>query len=408
MADWLLLRLPRDPEALASWLVVDADGRPLGRVRSGSLAEAAADAAQRRVAALLGASDVLQLWLQLPQRAGRRAGALIAYAVEEHIAGDIEGEHCAAGARDAAGRTEVVVVARSLLESSLARLAGAGIAPALVCSEAALLPRLAGFRVALLDGESLATGDEAGSVRVLPAPPGAIADALELAGGETGLATPMLLYCAAAEWPKFAREVEACRARFASLKVQLLEDGPLALYAAQLSGALPVNLLQGAYAPRGSHAAQWQRWRMAAGLAALLVALHAGSQAWQLHQLRGRHAQLDQEIAGLAGPDLAAGAGEVRARAEALLRGGDAATGRGALLPALQALALAMHAAPDARLDALSFRDGALQLKLRAANAQSIDRINQALQSGGWHPELVSGQPDGDAFIGSVELRPGA
>ena len=77
-------------------------------------------------------------------------------------------------------------------------------------------------------------------------------------------------------------------------------------------------------------------------------------------------------------------------------------------MPALQGLAQAMNGIPGARVQALSFRDGALQLKLRAGDAQSLDRINRNLRAAGWQAELVSGGAAGDAFEGNIQLRGGA
>ena len=64
------------------------------------------------------------------------------------------------------------------------------------------------------------------------------------------------------------------------------------------------------------------------------------------------------------------------------------------------------HAA-DARqrLQSLDFRDGVVQLKLRAGDAQALERINQSLRAAGWNAELVSGGAAGDAYEGSLRLN---
>ena len=61
-----------------------------------------------------------------------------------------------------------------------------------------------------------------------------------------------------------------------------------------------------------------------------------------------------------------------------------------------------------ARLEALNFHDGALQLKVRAADAQSLDRINRTLRAAGWQADLVSGAAAGDAYEGNIQLRGGS
>ena len=105
---------------------------------------------------------------------------------------------------------------------------------------------------------------------------------------------------------------------------------------------------------------------------------------------------------------MASGEGSIRKRLEPSLLAAQSQGGRSGLLPALQVLARAMSGVPGARVRALNYRDGALQLKLRAGDAQSLDRINQSLRAAGWQAELISGGADGDAFEGNVQLRGGS
>jgi len=68
-------------------------------------------------------------------------------------------------------------------------------------------------------------------------------------------------------------------------------------------------------------------------------------------------------------------------------------------------LAQAMSSVPGARIEALTFQDGALQLKLHTADAQSLERINQSLRTAGWQSEFVSGSAAGDAYEGNLQVR---
>jgi general secretion pathway protein L len=409
MAEWLILRVPRAADVAASWLVADGAGRPLAAVQTGALESAAASAAGRRVAVLVPAAEVLCLEAELPARAGPRAAQLVPFALEEQLANDIESQHFAIAPVAQSGRTAVAVVARTLLDQWLAQLAAAGIAPDLLCSEAALLPRLAGHTVALLDGDTLllAAGDSSPSL-ALSAPTGGLAGALAVALGEDARATQLLLYTSQLDWQHRAAEIEAAQSLLGGLKAQLLGSGPLPWLAAQLQDAAPINLLQGPYAPRSTLSAGWTRWRTAAALAAALLLLHAGSQLWALRHLERAAAELDTQISELAGPQFAGASGSIRPRLEARLRDADGAGGHSGFLPALQSLAQAVSGTPGARLQSVNFRDGELQLKVRASNAQSIDHINQSLRAAGWQAELISGKAAGDAFEGNVQLRGGA
>ncbi len=307
------------------------------------------------------------------------------------------------------GRTAVAVVTRALLEEWLARLSAAGIKPELLCADAALMPRLAGHAVALLENDTLIfTDSEDDAQLTLSAPPGGFAGALEIAFGEELPKTDLLFHANPLDWQRRSTEVEAARSSLASLKVQLLATGALPWLASQLPNAKPINLLQGPYAPRTSLFSNWARWRLAAVLAAVALLLHLGTQSYLLWRLDRNDKELDQAISAIAGPELANDGGSIRKNLEPRLLAAQSQGGRSGLLPALQGLAHAMSGVPGARVRALNYKDGALQLKLRASDAQSLDRINTSLRSAGWQAELVSGGADGDAFEGNIQLRGGA
>lgn len=409
MAEWLTVRMSRAAGTPAAWLVTDEAGRPLAAVQSGTLQSAAAAAAGRRVAVLVHAAEILSLDAELPPRSGARAAQLVPFALEEQLANDVDAQHFAVAPPTATGRTAVAVVSRKLLDEWQAQLKAAGLTPDLMCSEAALLPRVTGQAVALLEGDTLmlAAGVDKPPL-VLSAPPGGFASALDIALGEEAGATSLQLYSNPIDWQRRSAEVEATRARLAGLHTQLLGSGALPWLAAQLPHAAPINLLQGEYAPRTSLRANWSRWRMAAGLAAALLLLHAGAQLYSLWHLGREARELDNQIVALTGPQFAGASESIRPHLEAELRDPGAAGGRSGLLPALQVLAQAMNGMPGARLRSLTFRDGALQLKVRASDAQSIDRINQSLRAAGWQAELTSGGAAGDAFEGNIALRGGS
>ena len=409
MAEWLILRMPRAADAPAGWLVADSEGRPLAPIEVGPLEAAGSAATNRRVAVLVPAAEVLCLDVELPSGSGARAARLVAFALEEQLASDVETQHFAIGRSSVPGRTAVAVVTRALLEEWLAKLSAAGIKPDLLCTDAALMPRLPGHAVALLDNDTLTFTDADDDAQLtLSAPPGGFAGALAIAFGEELASTHLLFHANPLDWQRRSIEVEAARSSLASLKVQLLGTGALPWLAAQLPNAKPINLLQGEYAPRTSFHANWGRWRLAAVLAAAALLLHVGAQSYSLWRLNRNDKDLDRAIAAIAGPELTSGGGSIRKNLEPRLLAAQSQDGRSGLLPALQGLARAMSGVPGARVRALNYRDGALQLKLRASDAQSLDRINQSLRAAGWQAELVSGGADGDAFEGNVQLHGGA
>jgi general secretion pathway protein L len=419
MADWLLLRLPRTPQEPATWLIASAAGAPLAPTQGGPLEAAAGAAAGRRVCVLVPGSDVLLADPELPTRSGVKLQQLVPYALEEHLADNIDELHFAIGRRTGdSARTPVAVVARALMEEWLGALRRAGLEPGCVYADSELLPANPGQAVALLEEDTV-------FVRAPGAPPvslpiDALSEALSIAAspprtpaalaveesGSGGEARGLILYSGTAEWQQHSAQVEEARERFASLKVQLLPDGPLALFAQQLPATAATNLLQGPYAPKRSRAAGFSAWRVAALLLLALVALHVVGKTAELRVLKSKEHEVDASIRDTFHRALPTepGTGDARRRMEqrlAALRNGGGASG---LLGVLQAVAQARGAAA-ASLQSLNFRDGLLELTLNAPDAASLDHLSQQLRNGGWQAQLVGGNTVGSAYQGRVQIH---
>jgi general secretion pathway protein L len=414
MADWFLLRLPREPDTVAAWMVADSSGRMVLPPQSGSLMQAAALAAGRRVCVLVPGADVLLTEAEVPAKtAAAKILQVVPFALEEQLAEDIEDLHFAVGKRHGdSTRMPVAVVSRPVIENWLITLRTSGISPEIMYADSELIPANPGQSVALLDGDGI-TVRPSGSAAV-NMPIDALTEALELARvpeGETpaeGAASrSLLLYTGAAEWHQHAKEVEALREKFDGIKVQLLTGGPLALFAQQLPTTHSINLLQGLYAPTSTFSASWKSWRIAALLLAGLVMLHIGGRAAELFALKRTEKALDASIAETFRSAMPGEQSTLNARRRmeqrllAAQNGGD-----GGLLAALDALAQARGTAPEATVQALSFREGALDLKLTAPDANSLDRISQSLRAGGWQADLTSGNAAENGYEGRIQIKP--
>jgi general secretion pathway protein L len=431
MADWLLLRLPHADGEPASWLVADASGAPLGPVEHGPPERAASAAAGRRVCALVPGADVLLAEPELPAKAGVKLQQLLPYALEEHLADDIDELHFASGKRPADSlRTPVAVVSRALMDEWLAVLKAAGIEAECLYADSELLPRNPGQAVALLEEDSVYVCAPGGAPVSLPAD--ALDEALAIARSAApgtspqeipphGMsahppdadATPaaprgLLLYTGAAEWQRNSATVEAAREHFESIRVQLLTGGPLTLFAQQLPAATPINLLQGVYAPKNPHAVGLRAWRIAAVLLACLVGLHIIGKATELHYLKTKEREVDASIrdtlhAAMPGETATQDARHrMEARLLAVRNGGS--TG---LLAALEALAYARNSAPGTSVQAINFHDGVIDMKLAAPDAASLGHLSELLRNGGWQAEILGGNNVGNVYEGRVQVRAG-
>jgi len=412
MADWLLLRLPRNPQAEASWILADARGNAISAPQSGPLEQAAQRSAGRHVCVVVPGTDVLLTEPELPAKAGAKLAQIVPYALEEQLAEDIDELHFAIGKRNTDGpTTPVAVVALSLMDEWTSTLKAAGLAPEAMYVDSDLLPVNPGHAVALLEDDVVVVRPPVGSTISMPSD--ALAEALQLVKPGTlgdaaeGTGRGLILYTGAAEWQQYSPQVEAVRDQFDGIKVQLLTNGPLTLFAQQLPTAKPINLLQGRYTPQTTRAVGWQAWRVAAMLLAGLVALHALGKGAELFTLKSAEKKVDASIeqafrAAMPGETNATNA---RKRMETKLvsvRG----NGGAGLLSALGAFAEARNSVPGTTIQAMSFHDGQLVLKMGAPDADALDRLSQLLRTSGWQADLTGSNVTNGGYEGSIRIRP--
>lgn len=407
MAEWLLLRFPRTTESAAQWLNADAAGQPLSAPESGPLSAVAAAAGSRHLAVIVSGGEVLQTSVLLPPRAGARLQQVLAYALEEQLATDLDQLHIAAADKLLPdGRQAAAVVDRGLMNHWMDVLGGAGLKPELMCTDTALLPDNPGHAVLLLETDNMHLRLPGAVPVTLPATD--IGGTLRLALGEQPTRElHLIVYASPLDWQKHGGEVEALRPGLGSLKAQLLGSGALPLLAPQLNDPQRINLLQGEYALRSSWTQHWQRWRIAALLLAVWFAVHIAGQAWSYYQLRSAEQKLDMAIKDFATTALPGdvGTGAVRHRVELRLLAAQKNGSNTLLLGALAHVADTRSLGAGAQLQALSYHDSLVDLKFKAADADSLDKLNRSLNSSGWNAQLTSGTVQSGGYEGRIELK---
>jgi general secretion pathway protein L len=409
MSELLLIRFDRaDGDDAATFMVCNDFGQVVQPPRRGTLDAAAAAASLRRVVGLLPASEVVTLDADLPSKAGAKLLQAVPYALEEQVADDIDDLHFAIGARAADGRTPVCIVARTLMQSIDDACAAAGLSLQALHAETALIPGLPGQLVMLLAGDELHLC--APGARAVTLPSASIAESVALVLGEAGATETLglLVYASPADWEARGAEIEALRAHYAGLKVQLLPQGSLPWLAQGLAAGEPINLLQGGFAPRrSSSTGGWRRWRLAAALAGVFLLLSGAGNLWRASRLAAEEKRVDAAIAEAVRP-LFPGEGEVRnprRRVEtqlAAVRG--AGSSGGEFLPALAALAAARSAVPEAELKSLGYRSGSFEVRLKARDAAAIERVGAALRASGWATDLLGGTSTDQAYEGRIRI----
>lgn len=412
MFDGLVVRLPREQGGALTWVGVDRRGQLTTPPGSGDAQELAAAARGQRIALLVPGEDVLHLAAALPSASESKLAQLLPFALEEQVAEDIESQHFAVGARLPDGTVAADVVARARMAEWLTLQSEWGLQFDAIHSESELAPEFEGHVVLLIERDTLTLRAPGRRPALLPM------DDLWLSL-ELGLGVPQselsqfhfVVNATAVDWQRHSAQVEALRDRFASLKIQLLSSGVLPLLAQQLGHTRAINLRQGIYAAPRQYAGSWRAWRLAAGLAAALLVLHLGSQALQWRNLRaqerGLDAELTQTLAGVA-PGERYGADLRRRMEKRLASASSGASQRDSLLGMLTAVAQARQNAPATRIEAMSFRKGTIEMRVRGPDAGSLDAINQALRASGLKSDLTSGSPGKDSYEGRMQVSAGS
>jgi general secretion pathway protein L len=417
MRQILLLRLPETPNDDTEWLSVDEVGARAGPRQRGPLALAAPLAAERTVIALVPGTQVLMAEPELPPGSGAKLARAVPFAVEDQLSEDVTQLHFAVGHRTNRNTTPVAVVSKPLMAQWLGDLAAAGIRPAAVYSDHALMPANPGHTILWLERDRLAVRSPGHSPIVVDVAP--VTEALVAAGVLTGSrasAEPhgaalapsqpdALLYATEDDWSRVHKDFDALLSRFASLKVQLLPDGPLPWLARELPAIDAINLLQGPYETQSSVGAHWQHWRVAAFLGVGLLAAHLAASGIRIWKANRDSKLVDAQIGQLFQQALP-GEQMVDARRQMQDRLLHAHGSGAGFLRSLQSLGGAIQSVPDTAIDALAYREQTLDVKVSAPNVDALGQLSRKVSINGLKAEIQSSTPQGDKVDGRLSVHP--
>lgn len=352
----------------------------------GSLEEIARLCRGQRVVALVPGTAVTLHHVQVPARSASEIRMAVPFALEEQLAGKIEGLHFAIGPKAADGTVPVAVMNGDAMRAFLKPLQEAGISPDAVVPEPLALPWTDGTRSVLIEhGNAVVrtaiTGGFAIEAELLPSVLQRIGDAQ----------APVRLWydpesVSAAEVAKIAAGIGK------PTEQQVLPPVLAAVFAQALhSQPCKIDLLQGEY--RAQRRGGLRRFlpAMVVALAALLV--HLGWSGWDLYTLKRENADLDRqseelfrktfpEVKRVVNMDAQAD------QAIAALRGG---SGAGDFLDLYAHAASVLQSVPGAAVDTIIFRDGQLSLEVRPGEAATIGQIAEQIAKASGVPTMVQG-----------------
>jgi general secretion pathway protein L len=414
MPQTLLLRLASPGQEETEWLTIDdaADSAPTRQ--RGSLTLAAAVSRSGKVVALASATQILLAEPELPPGGGVKLARAVPFALEEQLTEDVDQLHFAIGRRRPGGGTPAAVVSRKVLQQWLSDLNAAGLEPLAVYPDISLMPENPGQTVLWLEKGRLAVrrpGALPFAVELSPVSEalvvaGVIADPLDTTS-QPKVPESAVLYITREDWAQSQTEFGQLAGKFESLKVQLLPDGPLPWLARTLPTTDAVNLLQGEFARATDFGARWRQWRAAAVLAAGLLAVHVAAEALQIRQAKHETAALDGQIASVFSAAMPAEAmqdprRQMQSRLDRIRKSG---AGPENFLRTLKVLSGALAVAPKTDIDALSYREESLDMKVSAPSLAALSQLSQFIGTQGMTAEIQSSTPVAGGVEAHIQVR---
>lgn len=410
MAELLVIRLAPPNLASQRWVVVDDQGG-LIEVGTASLEDAAAHAPGRRVIALAPATEILRTAVEVPVRSRAKLAQILPFAMEEQLADDVEGLHFAAGRADANAPLPVGVVRQEQVAEWLAELAQHGLEPGALFSEADGMDELPGTGVLFIEpGRAVLRRSDGAAITTETDGLTAAVSLWLAAAGEEATGANLLAYVDSACATEVAGELDALRADVHTLEVKQLDDGLLPRLAALIAVRPGVNLLQGNFARRSNVGRYLPKWRLAAGLLLGLALLATGAkvaETWRLGREAVHLRAAVEQAFRYTFPDVRQVRPDVRAQFESQLRalGASRPTDNAMFLDALQTVAGAVSKDAGTELEAVDYRSGVMELRLRAPSVETLDRIQRDISANGrFQAEIQSANADDGAVLGRLRV----
>ena len=415
MAEFFVIRLGRDHDPMVEWIVADDNGTRFSQPFKGTLTEAASQVQSRPVIALLPATEALTTTIDLPTRSGAKLSAALPYALEEQVAADVDSMHFAAGDKRESGLRPVAAVAKDQLDLWLSQLEEAGIQPWKLVPEVYGLARIPGTMSVLVDNDCVFFNDGEDTEFVLEgATP---SDALVVSGRMTDRTDDeppepsghLIVYCNEEDEERLSHDWIALRHELHSVDINLLPDGPLPRLAVTVAGGQGVNLLQGRYGPKADYGSWLRPWSKAAMLLLALVMVGFAGKGVDYYRLTQSEAELREQFAQEYSAIISGDSRNVVdpvAAINSIKRSLGTGTAPQIFLPSIRELSVAIANNPSAKVEALSYRAGVVDVRIISPDVETVGKIQKAVSaSGRFDASIQSTDKVADQINSRIQIR---
>jgi len=389
MRNTLLIRTGQGDDGNCEWLPLDDAGQPVGRVRSGDLTAAAAEANGLRVVVLVPGIDCLLTQATIPGRNRQKLLRAVPFALEDQLIEDVENSHFSLGPALPGGRYPVVVIATRRIDAILDACRSAGLDVYQLVPELLAVPCTGDAVCVVIDGDLalVRTGPYSGFA-VETENLGLMLAAQEQP--EDSPARPVAIQIpAGAVLPDLGEAA-------ATAEISRYEGSALMLFSQGMGGGV-IDLLQGVYSRNQEWGKLWRPWRATAALLLAGVLLSNIVTGVDYFRLRNEREELNARMKSVflesfpgtrrvVDPRV-----QMQQQLDQLQR---LAGSGGRFLSLLARSADVLRTAKDIEIAGASYRAGRLDVDLTAANLQVLDQLKQALSAHGLVVEIQSAAAD--------------
>ena len=406
MSEYLVVRLSIDSSS-ATWMVLDSSGQPISQITTGSLSDIGMQAENRRVILLVSGLKVVSTHTLLPAKNRARLLQMLPYSLEDMVADDIDNLHFALGPRIDSGEVTVAIVARSILDDWIQQCTDVGLYPQFIYSETEGVPDIPGRLVLVTEGNQTYGRTEEHKYFVLE--DFSLLAILDLIKESSGDDTNhhVLLYTDEEGYGRYESELPELQAHTSSIDVELLSDGPFSKFASTLINHPGSNLLQGKYAPISNWSGLIKPWRLAISLLLGLGLLMFITQGAHFVSLNNQDQSLLQSLEdGCQRSFQSAELSTCRMEIQRRLFPTSSVTSSVSGLDFLATLAAVADAVNvDSRIEALTFRNDVMDLRIDASSVVSLDELARAVDSSDiYEVNIQSANPADDRVEGRLQI----
>lgn len=407
MSQTLLIRLPAHAatagdanDIFVEWCLSDGLGELV--VQQDSLASVLANAHQHPVVVLVPSDQIVLTEVDLPIKQRAKLVQAVPYALEEHLAEDVDKLHFSVGERQSDGRTPVLAVAHERIQHWLTLFQDAGVSVRTLMPDVLGLPGPSDeqhWSILVEGSQSLVrTGRFSGfacDTEVIP-------DFLALMENSQAM---HLRISATDDY------VDALLPALGEVEVEVNRSLRFGLQAMAISASsnLP-NLLQGQYGDQSEYSSWWRPFRATAALALLWVLISTGLNAMDYFRHSSEASRLEAENQGLIAelfPEVKTLVpGSERVQLERRLAELQGEGGSGSLFPPLIALAEGFQKTGQLKIQELQLREGTLFVSIIARDIATLERLKShyAAQAT-WQLDVESANASSDGVQIRASLR---